>query len=139
MAFRFAARSLAAAASTRPTFCLKAKRNQAFLRSATKNSSRNRNGPNGFLCGISVGGLASIFVRDDEDESGDDDDDEKTRKGKKELIGIIKHGILARNKGDFEHAERMLHIALRMAQDLGNYDAITYVYDQMANVAFERV
>ena len=139
MAFRFAARSLAAAASTRPTFCLKAKRNQAFLRSTTKNSSRNRNGPNGFLCGISVGGLASIFVRDDEDESGDDDDDEKTRKGKKELIGIIKHGILARNKGDFEHAERMLHIALRMAQDLGNYDAVTYVYDQMANVAFERV
>ena len=138
MAFRFAARSLSAAASTRPTFCLKAKRNQAFLRSTTKDSSRNRNGPNGFLGGISVGGLASIFATDDEDESGEDED-EKTKKGKKELIGIIKHGILARNKGDFEHAERMLHIALRMAQDLGNYDAVTYVYDQMANVAFERV
>ena len=136
MAFRFAARSLSAAASTRPTFCLKAKRNQAFLRSTTKYSSRNRKCPSGVLFGISFGGLASIFDKD-EDDSGEED--EKTKKGKKELIGIIKQGILARNKGDFDHAERMLHIALRMAQDLGHYDAVTYVYDQMANVAFERV
>ena len=88
------------------------------------------------MYGISFGGLASIFDKD-EDDSGEED--EKTKKGKKELIGIIKQGILARNKGDFDHAERMLHIALRMAQDLGHYDAVTYVYDQMANVAFERV
>ena len=134
MAFRFAARSLTAAASTRSTFCHKTKRNQTVLRPTTKNSSKNRNIPNGFLCGISFGGLGYIFGEDEIE-----DDDEKTKKGKKELIGIIKQGILARNKGDFEHAERMLHIALRMAQDLRNYDAVTYVYDLMANVAFERV
>ena len=134
MAFRFVARSLTTAASTRSTSCHKAKRNQTVLRPITKNSSKNRNIPNGFLCGISVGGLGYIFGEDEIE-----DDDEKTKKGKKELVGIIKQGILARNKGDFEHAERMLHIALRMAQDLRNYDAVTYVYDLMANVAFERV
>ena len=139
MAFRFAARSLTAAASTRPsTFCLKIKNkrnpNPIFLQTTTKKSSRNRNGPNGILYGLSVGGLVSLFG-----EESEEDEDEKTKKGKKELIGIIKQGILARNKGDFEHAERMLHIALRMAQDLRNFDAVTYVYDQMANVAFERV
>ena len=138
MAFRFAARSLTAAASTRPLSCLKkTRKNETFLRPTAKNSSRNRNCVNGVLYGISLGGLASIFDKDGEDESGEED--EKTKKGKKELIGIIKQGILARNKGDFDHAERMLHIALRMAQDLRHYDAVTYVYDQMANVAFERV
>ena len=138
MAFRFAARSLTAAVSTRPVPCFKkTRKNQTFLRSTTKYSSRNRKCPSGVLYGISFGGLASLFDKDGEDDSGEED--EKTKKGKKELIGIIKQGILARNKGDFDHAERMLHIALRMAQDLGHYDAVTYVYDQMANVAFERV
>lgn len=31
----------------------------------------------------------------------------------------------------------MLHVALRQAQQLQNYDGITYVYDVMANLAFE--
>lgn len=31
----------------------------------------------------------------------------------------------------------MLHIALRQAQSLQNEDGITYVYDVMANLAFE--
>ena len=31
----------------------------------------------------------------------------------------------------------MLHVALRQAQSLQNQDGITYVYDVMANLAFE--
>lgn len=31
----------------------------------------------------------------------------------------------------------MLHLALREAQTLQNYDAITYIYDVMANLAFD--
>lgn len=31
----------------------------------------------------------------------------------------------------------MLHVALRQAQALQNQNAITYIYDLMANVAFE--
>lgn len=31
----------------------------------------------------------------------------------------------------------MLHLALRQAQTLQNYDAVTYVYDVMANLAFD--
>lgn len=31
----------------------------------------------------------------------------------------------------------MLHVALRQAQSLQNQNAITYIYDLMANVAFE--
>ncbi|KAE8746959.1 hypothetical protein FOCC_FOCC006379 [Frankliniella occidentalis] len=40
-------------------------------------------------------------------------------------------------KGEPEKAERLLHIALKMAQDLKHEKGITYVYDTMANLAFE--
>lgn len=32
----------------------------------------------------------------------------------------------------------MLHIALRQAQTMEHYDAVTYIYDVMANLAFDR-
>lgn len=38
-------------------------------------------------------------------------------------------------KDEYEKAEKMLHVALRMAQDVQNKDGITYVYDVMANLA----
>lgn len=31
----------------------------------------------------------------------------------------------------------MFHVALKIAQDLQNEDAMTYIYDRLANVAFE--
>lgn len=40
-------------------------------------------------------------------------------------------------KGEYKKAEQMLHIALRQAQTIQNEDGITYVYDVMANLAFE--
>jgi tetratricopeptide repeat protein 19 len=41
-------------------------------------------------------------------------------------------------KGEFKKAEQMLHIALKLAQEQQNYDGITYVYDLLANLAYEQ-
>jgi hypothetical protein len=41
--------------------------------------------------------------------------------------------------GEYDEAENVLHVALRMAQDIDSYDGVTYVYNQLANIAFERV
>lgn len=54
-----------------------------------------------------------------------------------QLIMTIKRSILLIQKGDTKKAEQMLHLALRMAQDLNSKDGITYIYDVMANLAME--
>ncbi|XP_012229823.1 tetratricopeptide repeat protein 19 homolog, mitochondrial [Linepithema humile] len=54
-----------------------------------------------------------------------------------EVITTIKRSVLLIQKGEFEKAERMLHLALRQAQTIQHYDAVTYVYDVMANLAFD--
>lgn len=53
------------------------------------------------------------------------------------LITTMKRAILAQNKGNLPLAEQLLHVALKMAQETMDQQAITYVYDLMANVAFE--
>lgn len=62
--------------------------------------------------------------------------DEETPEDK--LTNNIKWSILYIQRGEHQKAEQMLHLALRMAQDLQNKDGITYVYDIMANLAMER-
>ncbi|XP_076629945.1 tetratricopeptide repeat domain 19 isoform X1 [Colletes latitarsis] len=54
-----------------------------------------------------------------------------------ELEMTIKRSILLIQKGEFKKAERMLHVALRQAQILQHYDGITYIYDVMANLAYD--
>lgn len=54
------------------------------------------------------------------------------------MITTIKRAILSIQRDEYEKAERILHLALRMAQDLKSSDGITYVYDAMANLAMER-
>ena len=88
-------------------------------------------------CGA-LGGLTAFLSQEGVREEEDEEEDEET-KATNELIKTIKLGLLALQREQYDHAENMLHIALRMAQDLNNYDGITYVYDQLANVAFERV
>uniref|UniRef100_A0A1B6D5M8 MalT-like TPR region domain-containing protein n=2 Tax=Clastoptera arizonana TaxID=38151 RepID=A0A1B6D5M8_9HEMI len=39
---------------------------------------------------------------------------------------------------DLKGAEQMLHLALKLAQELQNIDAITYIYDLLANIAFSQ-
>ncbi|XP_076752662.1 tetratricopeptide repeat domain 19 isoform X1 [Xylocopa sonorina] len=54
-----------------------------------------------------------------------------------ELKMTIKRSILLIQKQEFQKAEQMLHLALRQAQTLQHYDGITYVYDVLANLAYE--
>ncbi|KAL6422356.1 hypothetical protein ACFW04_010598 [Cataglyphis niger] len=54
-----------------------------------------------------------------------------------EVIMMIKRSVLLIQKGEFAKAEQMLHLALRQAQTIQHYDAITYIYDVMANLAFD--
>lgn len=62
-------------------------------------------------------------------------EDESTAEGM--LITTLKRTILCIRKGEYEKAEQMAHLALRMAQDIQSYDGITSCYDVMANLAFE--
>lgn len=62
-------------------------------------------------------------------------EDETTPEGK--LKTTLKRTILCIRKGEFQKAEQMAHLALRMAQDIQHYDGITFCYDIMANLAFE--
>lgn len=62
--------------------------------------------------------------------------DEETAEDK--LITNIKRSILCIQRGEHHKAEQMLHLALRMAQDLQNKDGITFIFDVMANLAMEQ-
>jgi len=63
------------------------------------------------------------------------DDDE----GKEsELIMTLKRAVLSSNREEYDKAEQLLHLALRIAQQQQNEQGITYCYDLMANVAFNR-
>lgn len=61
-------------------------------------------------------------------------EDETTPEGK--LKTTLKRTILCIRKGEYQKAEQMAHLALRMAQDIQHYDGITFCYDIMANLAF---
>lgn len=67
---------------------------------------------------------------------GKDPEGEETPEDK--LVMAIKRSILCIQREQYDKAEQMLHLALRMAQDLRSKDGITYVYDVMANLAMER-
>lgn len=62
--------------------------------------------------------------------------DEETAEDK--LINNIKRSILCIQRGEHQKAEQMLHLALRMAQDMQNKDGITFIFDVMANLAMEQ-
>lgn len=63
-----------------------------------------------------------------------DDDEQK----ESELIMTLKRSVLATNREQYDKAEQLLHLALRIAQQQQNEQGITYCYDLMANVAFNR-
>ncbi|XP_017097850.2 tetratricopeptide repeat protein 19 homolog, mitochondrial isoform X1 [Drosophila bipectinata] len=64
--------------------------------------------------------------------------DEKEETPEDKLVNTIKRSILCIQREQFDKAEQMLHLALRMAQDLQSKEGVTYVYDVMANLAMER-
>ncbi|CAL4153735.1 unnamed protein product [Meganyctiphanes norvegica] len=64
--------------------------------------------------------------------------EEETEQKESELINMMKFGILAIRKGELKKAEQLLHLALKTAQESQNTQAVTYIYDLLANVAFQR-
>lgn len=46
-------------------------------------------------------------------------------------------GVLSVHRQEFQKAEQLFHVALRMAQTLRNTLAETYIFDLMANLAYE--
>lgn len=90
---------------------------------ATDSSRRFRRYPIRFIAASSF--LSWFSKKDDEDSP------------ENQLIKTIKMSILNIQREDYRKAEQMLHIALKMAQDLHSKDGITYIYDIMANLAME--
>lgn len=64
-----------------------------------------------------------------------DDDENK----ESELIMTLKRSVLATQREQYEKAEQLLHVALRIAQQQQNEQGVVYCYDLMANVAFNRL
>lgn len=60
-------------------------------------------------------------------------------KKESELIMTLKRAVLCTQREQYEKAEQMLHLALRIAQQQQNRQGILYCYDLMANLAFETV
>ena len=55
-----------------------------------------------------------------------------------DLTLAVKRGILAIQEGDLTRADRLLHIALKMAQDSGREEAVTHIFCLLGNLALER-
>ncbi|XP_057671437.1 tetratricopeptide repeat protein 19 homolog, mitochondrial [Diorhabda carinulata] len=65
------------------------------------------------------------FTKDDENKES-------------ELIMTLKRAVLCMQREQYEKAEQMLHLALRIAQQQQNQQGIVYCYDLMANLAFDQ-
>lgn len=65
---------------------------------------------------------------------------EKTDEEKEsELIMTLKRAVLSEQREEFNKAEQLLHLALRLAQQQQNQQGILYCYDLMANLAFNQL
>jgi len=64
------------------------------------------------------------FSKDDEDKES-------------ELIMTLKRAVLCTQREQYEKAEQMMHLALRIAQQQQNEQGVLYCYDLMANLAFD--
>lgn len=64
------------------------------------------------------------------------DEDEKKHS---ELIMTLKRSVLATQREQYDKAEQLLHIALRLSQQQQNEQGVTYCYDLMANLAMDRL
>lgn len=65
----------------------------------------------------------------------EEEDEEK----ESELIMTLKRAVLCMNREQYDKAEQMLHLALRLAQQQQTSQGILYCYDLMANLAMERL
>lgn len=91
----------------------------------SKSNGSRQNGKKGAYTFLVPAGLLSFFT------------DEKEETPEEKLIMTIKRSILAIQRSQYDKAEQMIHLALRMAQDLKDNEGVTYCYDIMANLAME--
>ncbi|KAH1023895.1 tetratricopeptide repeat protein 19 homolog, mitochondrial [Dendroctonus ponderosae] len=96
--------------------------NQSFLRPKTRKSPNNTFGSVSITVALSILTWLGFQKDDDEKES--------------ELIMTLKRAILCTQREEFNKAEQMLHLALRIAQQQQNEQGVLYCYDLMANLAF---
>lgn len=54
------------------------------------------------------------------------------------MINVIKLGILSLQKKEYDKSENILHMALKLAQERQDMQAQRYIFDLLANVAFEK-
>lgn len=54
------------------------------------------------------------------------------------MISVIKLGVLSLQKEEYDKAENILHLALKLAQERRDMQAQRYIYDLLANVAFKK-
>lgn len=54
------------------------------------------------------------------------------------MISVIKLGILSMQKEEYDKAENILHLGLKLAQERRDMQAQRYIYDLLANVAFKK-
>lgn len=98
--------------------------------SINQSTSSTNNSANNSYWNLFIGNVDcfSLFSKSNNDE-------DETPEGK--MIMVIKRSLLCIQREEWDKAEQMLHLALRMAQDLQSRDGITFVYDIMANLAME--
>jgi tetratricopeptide repeat protein 19 len=77
----------------------------------------------GFALALSVLTWLGFSEEDEEKES--------------ELIMTLKRAVLCTRREQYDKAEQMLHLALRLAQQQQNSQGILYCYDLMANLAMD--
>lgn len=99
---------------------------QAQNHSRDENNRENQNRNHKIIPFLAASSFLSWFSKSDEEDTPEN-----------QLIKTIKLSILNIQREEYKKAEQMLHIALKMAQDLQSKDGITYIYDIMANLAME--
>lgn len=104
------------------------KHSTSLIKLTKENFSRHRIPKSEYLPKNVAIGLSILtwlgFTKDDEEKES-------------ELIMTLKRAILCTQREQFEKAEQMLHLALRIAQQQQNKQGILYCFDLMANVAFD--
>lgn len=109
------------------TFAVKVTYNNTFLRLATIPTTNRRSPFEHYTAVLALSILGWLgFIDEDENKES-------------ELIMTLKRSVLATQREQFDKAEQLLHIALRLAQQQQNEQGVLYCYDLMANVAFNRL
>ena len=54
------------------------------------------------------------------------------------VLWLLLTVFIALQGGELNKAEQLLHVALKMAQDTINQQAVTYIFDLLANLAYQR-